>query len=174
MISDPYEPNRLKNNLNNLNEVHALLSYQDVATDFVTMLCGQKLGEGCYRSVYEYNLDPRYVIKVEPHNGSCNMAEYLLWEEVKGLKNHLEWVKDWFAPVKWISPNGKILIMERTQEKPGKERPKTVPKFMSDLKVSNFGWIKNKFVCHDYGFIWNFIKYENKFKSIHKDIYWQP
>lgn len=163
---------KLSNKLNNLEEVKNILSWQDLSVDFITSLCGQRLGEGHSRSTYIYNLDEKYVIKVEPENGDNNLSEHLIWEEVKGLTGSLAWVKDWFAPVKWISPNGKILVMERTFEKPKKERPKSVPAFFTDLKRDNWGWIGNKFVCHDYGFIYKFIKYEKKFQTINKDVWW--
>lgn len=163
---------RLSNNLNNLEETSNLVSWQDISTDMVLSLCGGILGEGASRHTYVYNLDPKYVIKVETGNGGHNMVEYLLWDEVKDLHGPLSWVKEWFAPVKWISPNGRLLVMERTYEKSDKERPKKVPAFFTDLKRNNWGWIGNKFVCHDYGFLYKFIKYEKKFQSIHKDMWW--
>ncbi len=82
----------------------------------LTSICGKKIGFGVFRCVYDYNLDDRYVVKIEPLNTNCNVVEYMLWNEIKGLINGLAWVKDWFAPVKWISPNGKILIMRKTKE----------------------------------------------------------
>jgi hypothetical protein len=163
---------RLENNLNNLEETSNLISWQDIATDMVLSLCGQQLGEGHSRHVYVYNLDPKYVIKIEPKNGCNNMIEYLLWDEVQGLTGNLAWVKDWFAPIKWISPNGRILIMERTYEKSEKVRPRQIPNFFSDIKRNNFGWIGNKFVCHDYGFIYRFLKYEKKMRKITNEIWW--
>lgn len=163
---------RLSNNLNNLEETSNLISWQDISTDMVLSLCGSILGEGASRHTYVYNLDPKYVIKVETGNNGHNMIEYLLWNEVMGLTGPLSWVKDWFAPVKWISPNGKLLVMERTYEKPEKERPKYVPDFFTDLKRDNFGWIGNKFVCHDYGFIYRFIKYSSRMQKISKDKWW--
>jgi len=163
---------RLVNNLNNLQETANLISWQDVSTEMVLSLCGEILGEGSTRHTYVYNLDPKYVIKVETGNSGHNMVEYLLWDEIKDLQGNLSWVKEWFAPVKWISPNGKLLVMERTYEKIYNVRPRKVPDFFTDLKRNNFGWIGKKFVCHDYGFIFKFIKYENKFQTIHKDVWW--
>ena len=101
-------------------------------------LCGEVLGEGASRHTYVYNLDPKYVIKVETGNGGNNMVEYLLWEEVKGLTGNLEWVKNWFAPVKWISPNGKLLVMERTYEMQKKTKTKTRSRFLYGYKKKQF------------------------------------
>jgi len=56
--------------------------------------------------------------------------------------------------------------MQKTEEKPNKPRPKEIPDFFTDIKWDNFGWIGNKFVCHDYGFLYRFIKYENKMRKI--------
>lgn len=166
------EVQRLDNNLNSISEVFTLSQLQDVNTDLILSLCGKKLGAGVYRTVYEYNLDNRYVIKIEPNTTESNITEYLLWSEIKGLIGTLAWVKDWFAPILWMSPNGKILVMRKTEEKPNKERPKSIPLFFTDLKRDNFGWIGNKFVCHDYGFFHKFIKYEKKMQTIHKDCWW--
>ncbi|MFH6944618.1 hypothetical protein [Flavobacterium sp. FlaQc-50] len=163
---------RLSNKLNNLQETTNFLSWQDLSADLVLCLCGERLGEGASRTTFVYNLDPKYVIKVEPGNDGHNMVEYLLWDEVKGLTGPLAWVKDWFAPVKWISPNGRLLVMERTYDKPEKVRPRYVPDFFTDLKRDNFGWIGNKFVCHDYAFIYRFIKYGKKMRKISKDKWW--
>lgn len=151
--------------MNDIEEICTLSHLQDVNTDLLLMLCGQKIGAGTFRSVYEFNMNhKKMVIKVEPNNTDCNITEYLLWDEIQGLTNELAWVKDWFAPIHWCSPNGKVLIMERTRQL-DKERPKKVPYFFTDVKSGNFGWIGNKFVCHDYGFINKFIKYEKKFQN---------
>lgn len=97
------------------------------------------------------------------------MAEFMLWDEVRGLKNNLAWVEDWFAPILFMSPNAKILCMQKTSQYPKNkklERPKEIPAFFTDIKWNNFGWIGSKFVCHDYGFIHKFIKYENKMQKV--------
>lgn len=166
---------RLENNLNSIEEVCTLSHLQDVNTDLILSLCGKKLGSGVYRAVYDYNFDDKYVIKIEPRSTECNITEYMLWDEINGLTNDLAWVKGWFAPVLWMSPNGKILVMEKTSEFPKNkklERPKSVPAFFTDLKRDNWGWIGNRFVCHDYGFLYKFIKYEKKMQKIKKDCWW--
>ncbi len=166
---------RLQNNLNSIDEVNTISKLQDVNTDLITTLLGKKLGSGVYRAVYQHNWDDDWVIKIEPNSTESNISEYMLWNEIRGLKGRLAWVKEWFAPVLWMSPNGKILCMQKTSEFPKNkklERPKEVPTFFTDLKRDNFGWIGNKFVCHDYGFFHKFIKYEKKMQTIHKDCWW--
>lgn len=156
---------KLSNNLNNIEEVCNISHLQDVNTDLILMMLGRKIGSGVYRSVYDYNMNPKLVVKIEPNSTECNISEFLLWDEISGLKNDLAWVKDWFAPIHYCSPNGKILIMEKTFKK-DKEKPSQVPYFLSDVKDDNFGWIGNKFVCHDYGFIYKFINYSKKFVNV--------
>lgn len=170
--AEVYKSNRLYNNLNSIKEVCTISHLQDVNTDLILSLCGNKIGSGQFRYVYEYNLDSNYVIKIEPNNTESNITEHILWDEIKGLCGDLDWVSKWFAPVLWMSPNGKILVMQKTEEKPDKERPREIPAFFSDLKRDNFGWIGNRFVCHDYGMIFKFIKYEKKMQKISKERWW--
>jgi len=157
---------KLTNRLNSITELSTICQLQDVNTDLILILCGEKIGSGVYRSVYEFNMNPeRMVVKIEPRSTDCNMQEYLLWDEIQGLCGNLAWVKEWFAPIQYCSPNGKVLIMQRTKQL-NRPRPKKVPAFFTDVKADNFGWIGNRFVCHDYGFIHKFIKYEKKFQDI--------
>ena len=66
---------RLTNRLNNVDEVSTLSQLQDVNTDLILTLCGEKLGSGSYRSVYEFNMNPnKMVVKVEPKSTDCNIA----------------------------------------------------------------------------------------------------
>lgn len=157
---------RLEDNLNNVKEIADILDVAPVAIDLVTSIIGEDIGRGTYRAVYEYNLDDRYVVKIEPENTSCNLIEYMIWDEVKGLMGESEWVKKWFAPVKWISPNGRILIMQKTHKRDNKVKPEKIPKFLWDVCERNFGWIGNNYVCHDYGQLYNMIAYPKAMKKI--------
>lgn len=150
---------KLEDNLLQIDRIHDLIEIPSVATDFVTSICGRHLGVGQFRTVFEYNLDNKFVVKIEPLNTNCNAVEHMIWDEVKYLCGSKEWVKKWLAPVKWISPNGKILVMQKTVKKPNKKKPDKVPSFLWDIKESNFGWIGNNYVCHDYGQFYNMINY---------------
>jgi hypothetical protein len=156
---------KLSNNLNSIEEICTISHLQDVNTDLILMMLGQKIGSGSYRSVYNYNMNDKLVVKIEPNSTEQNISEFIMWDEIRGLKEDKAWVKDWFAPIHWCSPNGKILIMEKTFQK-NKPKPKEIPKFLSDVKSANFGWIGNKYVCHDYGFIYPFIEYKKSFKKV--------
>lgn len=151
--------------MNNYTALHNIHSNRAVTQDLILSLCGKHLGEGMYRSVYEYKLDENYVIKLESIGSNCNLTEYMMWNEIQHLSEDLAWVKKWFAPVKWISPNGRVLVMKRTVQKYNKKRPDKVPSFMWDVKEDNFGWIGNNFVCHDYGQFYNFIHYPKRMKK---------
>lgn len=115
-------------------------------------LVGDHLGTGLYRDVYVNALNEKQVIKIakDGYGAVANAKEFDMWSEVMGFKNNLQWVKDWFCPVVSISSNSNILIMERTFSKPSKKLPSEVPAFMFDVHSGNFGWIGNRFVCHDY------------------------
>jgi hypothetical protein len=156
---------RLENNINSVKELKNIYSNQDVISEIIISMVGERIGNGTYRSVYNYNLDDKYVIKLEKENTDCNIIEYTLWQEIQCLKGNLAWVKDWFAPVLWCSPNGKVLVMEKTKWVDGKTPPQEVPDFFTDIKENNFGWIGSKFVCHDYGFLFRFVKYTKKFRK---------
>lgn len=157
----------LSDKLNDIQLVANIARASNVNYDLITSLCGKRLGSGYYRAVHEYNMDNRYVIKLEDGASSCNMTEYLMWKELEHLCGDLAWVKKWFAPVKWISPNGRVLVMRKTSEKPDKKRPEKVPNFLWDVKWDNFGWIGNQFVCHDYGQFYNFIDYKKGMQKAH-------
>ena len=163
------QPIRLENNLNNISELYTISTLESVNSDLISMFLGEKIGAGVYRTVYAFNPNPeKYVVKIEPLSTNCNANEFLTWENACGFINGLAWAKEWFAPVLWMSPNAKVLIMERTVEEHPKDKPRPdkVPAFLSDVKYDNFGWIGDKFVCHDYGFLWGFLEYRNTMKKI--------
>lgn len=154
---------RITDSLQDINEVYGVHSNASVLFDMTTTLFGEKIGTGQFRCTFNYNLDSKYVIKVEVNDTTCNTVEWLMWQEIQGLTGNLAWVKDWFAPVGWISPNGKLLTMRKTKPHVyGKERPKKIPAFLWDVKDANFGWLGDKYVCHDYGQFYNFLAYPTR------------
>lgn len=122
------------------------------------LLCGDAIGSGISRKVFDCRLMPGHVVKVEEGIGSFeNIAEWLFWNEVSGTK-----AERWFARCLHISPDGKLLIMERTMPAAKEELPTRVPVFCTDLKLSNWGFASSRTrvgavvprkwaVCHDYG-----------------------
>jgi len=156
----------IEDSLGDMKRADDMLKIPAVGYDFVTCLCGEFIGSGIHRAVFHYALDDKYVIKIEPNNTNQNTVEWMMWNQIQYLTEDLAWVKEWFAPVKWISPNGRILVMRKTHEKPDKERPKKIPKFLWDVKWDNYGWIGNNFVCHDYGQFYNFLEYRKAMQKV--------
>lgn len=130
------------------------MSDSQIHEEAFNLLCGDLIGRGCSRKVFEFTLRPDCVVKVEEGARSFeNIAEWLTWQAVSGT--HAE---RWFAKCHTISPDGKILIMERTRPPSKIELPKKVPVWCSDLKLSNWGFAidtngdsRRWAVCHDYG-----------------------
>lgn len=156
---------QLEEKINDYIHLHCIQEETSIVQDLISSICGKHLGSGTYRMVFNYNLDDNYVVKLETPGSNCNVVEYMMWDEIQYLKEDLAWVKEWFAPVKWMSPNGRVLVMRKTLPKPKKKRPDKVPKMLWDVKQDNFGWIGNKFVCHDYGQFYNFIDYKKGLKK---------
>ncbi|MBC7605068.1 MAG: hypothetical protein H7255_20720 [Ramlibacter sp.] len=118
-----------------------------VHRDTFKLMCDQRIGYGMSREVYSSKVLPECVVKVEDGAGMFqNVVEWETWQRVKDTP-----ASRWFAQCKWISPNGSVLVMERT--KPGSMRdfPETMPVFLCDFKRSNYGMVGEFLVCHDYG-----------------------
>jgi len=115
----------------------------------LAFICGNLLGSGYYRDVFEYNLDPKYVVKIQRDDAKFNnIVEWEIWNTVSygSYKKH-------FAPCTWILGNGRILIQRKTTPiSKRKPAPEKIPNFFTDVKDSNFGWIGNQFVAHDYDY----------------------
>ena len=118
-----------------------------ILRDVLRMISGKQLGRGVARDVYACELVPDCVVKVEDNAGSFqNVMEWETWQRVKDSP-----VAKWFAPCRWISPSGTVLVMERTEPIPRAKFPTKVPAFLTDLKRTNYGLLKGRVVCHDYG-----------------------
>lgn len=111
------------------------------------LLADRLVGSGIDRQVYTSRLLPDCVIKVE--EGSRSFQNVIEWET-------WQWVKDtafkrWFAPCRFISPCGLVLVMERTTEPAIRQYPDKMPVFLTDFKRPNYGMLNGRLVCHDYG-----------------------
>jgi hypothetical protein len=117
------------------------------------LLCGEKIGKGMSRTVFECALLPGCVVKVEEDGHRFqNIMEWQTWCIVSHTK-----ASRWFAQCKWISPNGKLLIQERTRPPAPQDYLPRVPIWFTDTKRTNWGMAATKdpnkqlLVCHDYG-----------------------
>jgi hypothetical protein len=118
-----------------------------VLNDVFRMFCGKRMGNGISRTVYECDTNPDWVIKVEDNGGRFqNIVEWETWQYIKEFDE-----AKWLAPCLHISPCGMVLIMKRTIPPTPKQYPKRMPAFLADFKRTNYGMIKNRIVCHDYG-----------------------
>lgn len=113
------------------------------------LFCGDKLGEGVGRSVFECKIDPTLVVKVEKDPGTLfqNVHEYRMWEESQFYKK----VADWLAPCVAVSTHGLVLLQKRVEPVPRDQLPEKLPSFLvRDLKPSHFGMYEGRLVCCDY------------------------
>lgn len=109
--------------------------------------CGKQIGYGVYRHVYELKQDPNYVVKLQTAEGFDNLKEWIIWNEL----SYAEDLKKWFAPCIGINLTGTVLFQKRVEFREKKQYPKVLPSFFTDLKIENYGFIKNQLVCCDYG-----------------------
>lgn len=118
--------------------------------DAFNLLCGEKLGSGIHRDVFECRIDPKLVVKVEtdgPWRYFANPLEMKFWND----HQHYAKVAQWLAPCVWLSPNGLILLQRRADPvRSSDELPSHLPSFLTDVKRDNFGYIDGKLVCLDY------------------------
>ena len=119
-----------------------------VSRDFRDLFSGKQIGFGQFREVFVSKQDPDAVLKFELNDYSFhNIMEHFVWQEVQGTPH-----AKWFAPVLDISANGAVLIQRRTKRIEEDDLPAKMPCFFTDLKMSNFGRLGKRVVCHDYGF----------------------
>lgn len=118
--------------------------------DFSDFFCGDCLGKGSARNVYEFRLNPKLVIKIDTTKDFHNVAE---WDNYTNIVHFHPKMARWFAKPFNISSCGRVLLMERTElglKLDSKLLPKEIPAFFMDFKVENWGILNGKAVCHDY------------------------
>ncbi|KAF5072876.1 hypothetical protein DSECCO2_197640 [anaerobic digester metagenome] len=135
-------------------DVIKLFDNAETMVAYHDLLCGDLIAEGCSRIVYECAYDDTCVVKISKdidRLASDNVLEWEIWQMVKSMTND---VPKWFAPCVKISDNGRILIQKKTKPLTDKqwENLKGVPRFLSDVKRSNFGMYKGHVCSHDYAF----------------------
>lgn len=111
------------------------------------LMCDELIYTGMSRAVWASKLLPSCVIKVEERGGMFqNVVEWETWQRVKDTP-----LSRWFAECKSISPNGAVLVMERTRPASDRDYPDKMPVFLGDFKRRNYGMVGKHLVCHDYG-----------------------
>lgn len=127
------------------------------------LLCGKLIGSGLYRDVYEIKGIPDLVVKIEREPDMCAFANATEWRNWCNMKDW-RFISQWLAPCLLIDKSGQVLIQRRVtwEGKGRKDYPKQIPSLFTDLKVGNFGWIGDRFVCVDYAYL---ISAEPKMKN---------
>lgn len=127
--------------------VHPLASWTpNIAEDLFSLFVGKKVGIDVARDYYLCAFDSRYIIKVERLMGSFqNIKEWQCWQAIQNSR-----YRNLFAPCKSISPNGFVLVQERTSPMlPGIEIPYDFSMF-DEIDYDNFGVIDGRVVAHNY------------------------
>lgn len=119
--------------------------------DYRDMLLGKYLGRGAYREVYVCGIDESLVVKVARNWNGCQ-HNGMEWEHYWDLKD-VKGVGSWLCPVERISDDRSVLIMKRADPIGTERLPKKVPKFVTDIKEANFGWLDGRPVVIDYAYI---------------------
>jgi len=122
----------------------------DIYNNCFNLLCGDKLGSGIHRDVYECLLRPELVVKVEyevNYRYFANVMEMKFWDD----HQHYKKVADWLAPCEYMSPDGRILLQRKCKPLDDwSQFPDSFPSFLTDIKLSNFGLLDGRVVCMDY------------------------
>lgn len=116
------------------------------------MLCGDKIGEGIHRTVYQCRLRDDLVVKVESQELRffANVMEDKFWADNLSYEK----ISQWLAPCEFLSPDARIMLQKRTQPiRDTDDIPDKIPSFLTDVKRENFGWLNGRLVCHDYAFV---------------------
>lgn len=123
---------------------------RDSFEDAFNLLCGDLIGRGIHRFVYECRIRPDLVVKVENNDHMryfANVHEMAFWSEHHRFKA----VADWLAPCEFLSPDGRILLQKRAEPlHMTAPLPDKLPAFLTDWKRENYGMYDGRFVCVDY------------------------
>lgn len=116
------------------------------AVDLANLACGQVIGRGVYRTVFECRFNPAWVLKHDTQENHSNIFEHSMWSELQGTE-----LEKWLAPIEWVSADGFWLVQHRTEPLRRADLPKRIPAIFCDLKLTNWGMLDGRPVCHDYG-----------------------
>lgn len=133
------------------NRIQQLLTGKSINA-IVKHVCGELIAKGLYRDVYVLKSNPEYVVKIERDMSHAQFANVTEWRNYIDAREW-EWFANWLAPCEMINQTGQVLIQRRVTPGKRKDYPKYVPAMFTDLKLQNFGWIGDRFVCCDYSFL---------------------
>ena len=116
-------------------------------SDFADFFLGAQVGEGQSRVVYEFRLNPKWIVKIDKSGQFNNVSEWDVWHNIKLVDPE---AAKFLAPCIHLSSCGRIMIQERTKPIKKEQLPDLVPEFLTDLKIQNWGLIGKRPVCHDF------------------------
>lgn len=121
---------------------------KEVYKDCFNMLCGEKLGSGIHRDVFDCKIREDLVVKVEKadYRYFANVMEMSFWSNYQYCKE----ISKWLAPCEYMSPDGRILLQRKATPIEECRLPDRLPAFLTDTKPANFGAINGSVVCVDY------------------------
>ena len=118
--------------------------------DAFNLLCGDELGSGTQRNVFECRIRNDLVVKVEKENDwrlFANVHEMKFWRD----NEYYSAISKWLAPCAYLSPDGRILLQKKVRTVQSDDvLPDMLPQFLTDIKRNNFGWIGEQLVAVDY------------------------
>lgn len=119
---------------------------------WIKEFCGEEIGSGSCRTVYEFKLNPNYVVKYERDMDRGLFANVTEWRNYINNRYDIK-LGPWLAPIELINEGGTILIQRRAKQKSFDKYPEYIPSNFTDRKYQNFGWIGKRFVCVDYSYM---------------------
>lgn len=136
-----------------LDQIFNQLNPTDDIQTIISKICGEKLGSGTYRDVYELKDNPRYVVKIERDMSTgrfCNATEYVNWCDLR----FWDFIEPWLCPCVRITETSQVLIQKRAKPIECIDKlPKEVPAIFTDLKRSNWGILNKRPVLLDYPYL---------------------
>lgn len=126
-------------------------------SELMSLLVGDKIGEGKYRRVYDCRLDPTLVVKVDRSGEvpEANQTEWCLWQNTPEKIR-----RRWLLPCVLLSRGGTILLQRKGTQLHAADYadtkivPPKIPRILNqDAHVNNFSLYKGKALCHDYAML---------------------
>ncbi|HAH35126.1 MAG TPA: hypothetical protein DCL81_00790 [Algoriphagus sp.] len=136
-----------------LNQIWSQVHPDDTIPQIIEKICGELIGKGTYRDVYELKANPRYVVKIERDMSTgrfCNATEYVNWCDLR----FWDFIEPWLCPCVRITETSQVLIQKRAKPIESIDQlPKEVPAIFTDLKRSNWGILNKRAVITDYPYL---------------------
>lgn len=128
-----------------------------VAMDLLDLVIGERIGYGAYREVFEYALNPEWVIKIARSDEGIhhNILEFKFYQNLD------EQERKHFATIEWMSPGGNAIIQQRVDPIPLQVDLELELPDVWDIKRENMGYVKGVPVIVDLG-LTQFEKYSLK------------